>query len=107
MQHPTEHVLVQVALDHGMYDARAPDAGYLLTLSLPGEAEDTCFFDKLDILEEQGLKAAQPFTLQPRAPPPPEMIAFLRLMNTRGVATPPCLLRLARPHCACMPANHT
>lgn len=78
--------LVQVALDYGMYDAQAPNAGYLLTLSLPGENEDTCFYDKLDILEEQGLAAAQPFTLKPREQPPPEMVAFLRLMNTGGPA---------------------
>lgn len=78
--------VVQVALDYGMYDAQAPDAGYLLTLSLPAENEDTCFYDKVDILEEQGFAAAQAFTLKPRQQPPPEMVAFLRLMNIGGAA---------------------
>eukprot|EP00892_Ulva_mutabilis_P002294 jgi/Ulvmu1/12065/UM083_0078.1 len=74
----------QVALDYGMYDVHAPQPGYLLTLSLPGEDEDSCYFDKLDIVEEAGMAPAQPFTLKPRAAPPPELLAFLRLMNVRG-----------------------
>lgn len=79
---------MQAALDFGMYDVRAPDAGYLLTLSLPGEDQDTCFYDKLDILEQQGMAASQPFTLRPRQAPPAELLAYLRLMNTRGRPLP-------------------
>jgi hypothetical protein len=76
---------VQVLLDYGVYADTNSQPGYLLTLSLPREETDRCYFDKLDILEQQGMKPSETFTLQARKAPPPEMLAFLRLINISGV----------------------
>jgi [ribulose-bisphosphate carboxylase]/[fructose-bisphosphate aldolase]-lysine N-methyltransferase len=72
-------------LDYGAYDAVAPRTGYLLTLSLPNEDEDKCYFDKMDILESQSLSTSASFTLAPNAAPSEDLLAFLRLMNVQGV----------------------
>ena len=93
---------VQAALDFGMYDVKAAEPGYLLTLSLPGEDEDTCFYDKLDIVEEQGMAASQPFTLKPREAPPPELLAFLRLMNIAGLPLLPSAMRGSSRSTCCL-----
>jgi hypothetical protein len=69
-----------------MYDPRSSSHGYLLTLTLPGEDEDSCYFDKLDILELQGMQASHSFVLKRQEPPTDEMLAFLRLMNVRGAS---------------------
>lgn len=79
-------MLLQALLDNGVYDIDNPSLGYLLQLSLPDEDEDRCFYDKMGILEDQGMGTSQSFTLAPRQPPSPEMLAFLRLMNVQGTA---------------------
>ena len=76
----------QVALDFGAYAEVAPQPGYLLTLSIPGEDADNCHFDKLDILEGQGMGTSEAFTLKSGEPPSEEMMAFVRLMNVSGAA---------------------
>jgi hypothetical protein len=75
---------VQVALDHGRYDSQHAQGGYLLTLSLPGEEEDSLHFDKLDSLELQELKESEDFILRSGKAPSDDMMAFLRLMNISG-----------------------
>jgi Rubisco LSMT substrate-binding len=75
---------VQVALDFGVYADDTSQPGYLLTLSLPGEDDDKCFFDKQDIVEQQGLGESESFVLRAREAPPDDMLAYLRLMNIGG-----------------------
>lgn len=89
---------MQVALDHGVWDAARPDVGFMLTLQLPAEEEDTCHWDKVDILEQQELTPSQSFALRGGEAPPEEMMAFLRLMNIAGKAD--CSLHL-RMRCSC------
>lgn len=75
---------MQVLLDHGVYDTQSPSPGYLLQLSLPDEEEDRCFYDKMGILEQQGMGTTLGFTLVPRKAPSADMLAFLRLINIQG-----------------------
>ena len=67
-----------VLLNHGTIDADAPGT-FAITLVL--SEEDKFFDDKIDILELNGLEAANEFILQRGAPPPETMLAVLRLIN--------------------------
>lgn len=69
----------------------------MLTLQLPEEEEDTCHWDKVDIVEQQGSAPSRSFTLRPGQAPSDDMLAFLRLMNIAG-APPAAAERVARPH---------
>ena len=82
--------MLQVALDYGVYAAEDADPGYLLTLSLPGEDEDKCYYDKVDIVEQEGLREAETFTLRSGEAPSERMLAFLRLMNIGGAPGSHC-----------------
>jgi len=67
-----------VLLNHGTIDTDAPGT-FAITLVL--SEEDKFFDDKIDILELNGLEAANEFILQRGAPPPETMLAVLRLIN--------------------------
>ena len=67
-----------VLLNHGTIDTEAPGT-FAITLVL--SEEDKFFDDKIDILELNGLEAANEFILQRGAPPPETMLAVLRLIN--------------------------
>jgi hypothetical protein len=73
-----------VALDHGAYDLQHAQTGYVLTLSMPGEEQDGCHFDKLEILEMRNFKESEDFILRSSEAPSDDMMAFLRLMNISG-----------------------
>ena len=77
---------MQVALDFGVFAEERAQAGYILTLSLPGEDDDTCYYDKLDILEQQKLAETESFVLKAKSEPSKDMLAFLRLMNIAGAS---------------------
>lgn len=74
----------QILLDYGALDTAAGDdgAGFALTLTLP--PDDPFLDDKLDIAESAGYAASATFVLTPDAPPPPDLLAYLRLMNLGG-----------------------
>lgn len=57
-------------------------AGFLLPLSIPDG--DTCYDDKADIAELNGLQETTDFVLYPDKPPTIELTAFLRLINISG-----------------------
>lgn len=57
--------------------------GFLLPLELP--EEDRNFDDKADIVELNGLSIAEQFTLSSQEDPSTELLAYLRLLNLRGV----------------------
>ena len=76
----------QVALDFGVFAEERAQAGYILTLSLPGEDDDKCYYDKLDILEQQKLAETESFVLKAKSEPSKDMLAFLRLMNIAGAS---------------------
>eukprot|EP00891_Asterochloris_glomerata_P003649 jgi/Astpho2/3649/Aster-07852 len=82
MNFDAERVDSQILLDYGVVDTDSPQAGFLLTLSIPDD--DKFLDDKLDILELNGLQQASTFTLFPNRAPSQEMTAFLRLMNLQG-----------------------
>jgi len=71
-----------VLLDYGVMDRATPKPGYALTLTLP--QADRNIDDKLDIAEQAGLGPSMTFTLSPGAPPPTEMMGYLRLMQLQG-----------------------
>ena len=70
-----------VLLNHGTIDAAAPGT-FAITLVL--SEEDTFFDDKMDILELNGLEAANEFILERGAPPPETMLAVIRLINLQA-----------------------
>ena len=69
------------ALDYGFIDVVNPSPGYALTLSIP--EDDANLFDKLDVLETQGLPEAPTFTLRPYSDPDRELRTFLRLLHCK------------------------
>jgi len=71
----------QVLLDHGLWDRASFCGGYALQLNLP---EGPSYEDKVDILELSGLGTYQTFLLREGEPVPPELVAFLRLVNLGG-----------------------
>jgi Rubisco LSMT substrate-binding len=79
---------LQVAVTFGQYDAKAPRVGYNLTLALPPEEQDRNYIDKLDILEQEDKGAEENFVLEVNTPPPPDLLAFLRLVNLEGLSQP-------------------
>ena len=75
----------QVLLDYGVWDP-APGAfrgGYNLALALP--EDDPNYHDKLDILEQGEFPAAPSFALRQGENPPEELVAFMRLVQLRGM----------------------
>ena len=58
-------------------------AGFLLTLAIPDG--DTCYDDKADIVELNGLQESTEFLLYPDRPPSSNLTSFLRLINVSGV----------------------
>ena len=85
---------MQVALDFGAYAQASSQPGYLLTLSLPSEDDDKCYYDKLDIVETQKMSENESFVLQTGQQPPDDMLAYLRLMNIGGATFASCLSKL-------------
>jgi len=71
----------QVLLDHGLWDRASFCGGYALQLNLP---EGDSYDDKVDTLELNGLSVSQTFPLREGEPMPPELVAFLRLVNLGG-----------------------
>ncbi|GLI66288.1 hypothetical protein VaNZ11_010049 [Volvox africanus] len=72
-----------VLLDYGVVDATSPKPGYSLTLTMP--SSDRFIDDKLDILESNGLRQSMTYNLTPDEQPTTEMLAFLRLMQLKGM----------------------
>ncbi|GIL50360.1 hypothetical protein Vafri_6588 [Volvox africanus] len=72
-----------VLLDYGVVDATSPQPGYSLTLTMPNS--DRFIDDKLDILESNGLRQSMTYNLTPDEQPTTEMLAFLRLMELKGM----------------------
>jgi [ribulose-bisphosphate carboxylase]-lysine N-methyltransferase len=73
----------QVLLDHGAADVGAPGAGgFALTVTLP--AEDRFYDDKIDILEQAGLRASNEHVLRAGDRPPDALLANLRLLGLSG-----------------------
>jgi [ribulose-bisphosphate carboxylase]-lysine N-methyltransferase len=72
----------QVLLDHGAIDPSAVGGTFALTVTLP--LEDRFRDDKLDVLEGAGLGESNEFVLRAGAPPPPPLLASLRLLNLSG-----------------------
>jgi len=54
----------------------------LLTLAIPDG--DTCYDDKADIVELNGLQESTEFLLHPDRPPSSDLTSFLRLTNISG-----------------------
>jgi len=54
----------------------------LLTLAIPDS--DTCYDDKADIVELNGLQESTEFLLHPDRPPSSDLTSFLRLTNISG-----------------------
>lgn len=72
----------QVLLDHGAIDPATAVGTFALTLTLP--ESDRFYDDKLDVLEQGGLTAANEFILRSGSPPPDALLATLRLLNLGG-----------------------
>ncbi|GIL90815.1 hypothetical protein Vretimale_16759 [Volvox reticuliferus] len=72
-----------VLLDYGVMDATSPKPGYSLALTMPDS--DRFIDDKLDILESNGLRQSMTYNLTPDEQPTTEMLAFMRLMELKGM----------------------